>query len=90
MSGRGELVPLDAPRAIAAAFPEIRGARGVVIVHADRIADSCGYGVPQYRFEGERTRLLEWVADKTDDELVDYRATKNAVSIDGLPGELKG
>ena len=88
VSGLGEIVPLDDPRVVELGFPEIRGARGVVLVHADRIADSCGYAVPTYRFEGERDRLLDWVADKTDDELIDYRTTKNAVSIDGLPGEL--
>jgi len=87
VSGLGEIVAIDDPRVIELGFPEIRGARGVVLVHADRIADSCGYAVPKYRFEGERDRLLEWAADKTDDELIDYRTTKNAVSIDGLPGE---
>jgi pyridoxamine 5'-phosphate oxidase-like protein len=86
VSGRGELAPLDDPRVAAAGLPDLRGARGVVIVHADRVADSCGYAVPKYRFEGERERLLEWTAKKSDEELVDYRATKNAVSIDGLPG----
>ena len=88
VSGRGEQVALDDPRVVEVEFPEFCGARGVVLVHADRIADSCGYAVPKYRFEGERDRLLEWAADKTDDELIDYRTTKNAVSIDGLPGEL--
>jgi hypothetical protein len=86
VSGRGEVTALDDPRAIAADFPTVRGARGVVIVHAERVADSCGYAVPRYRFEGQRSRLLEWVDNKSDDELAEYRAGKNAVSIDGLPG----
>lgn len=33
----------------------------------------------------ERPTLRQWAARKTDDELVAYRATKNAASIDGLP-----
>jgi hypothetical protein len=86
VSGRGELAALDDPRAVDAGFPEMRGARGVVIVHADRVADSCGYAVPKFRFEGERERLIEWADKKSDAELVEYRATKNAASIDGLPG----
>jgi hypothetical protein len=86
VSGRGEVITLDDSRAVAAAFPEVRGARGVVIVHAERIADSCGYAVPRYQFVEQRTRLLEWTDHKSDDELAEYRATKNAVSIDGLPG----
>jgi hypothetical protein len=90
VSGRGELAALDDARAVAAGFPELRGARGVVVVHADRIADSCGYAVPKYRFEGERERLVEWTAEKSDDELAEYRTTRNAVSIDGLPGIAAG
>jgi hypothetical protein len=86
VSGRGELASLDDLRVAGLGFPELRGARGVVLVHADRIADSCGYAVPNYRFEGERERLLDWAANKSDEELVEYRAAKNAASIDGLPG----
>ena len=84
--GRGEVAPLDDPRAVAADFPAVHGARGIIVVHAERVADSCGYAVPRFTFEGQRTRLLEWADNKTDAELDDYRAEKNAVSIDGLPG----
>ena len=34
----------------------------------------------------DRDRLLDWARAKGDDGLVDYRASKNAVSIDSLPG----
>lgn len=85
--GRGEYVALDDAR-IAGRFPDFRGARGVVIVHADRISDSCGYSVPQYEFVGQRTRLTEWADHRSDEELDAYRAEKNARSIDGLPVEL--
>ncbi|HET6861289.1 MAG TPA: pyridoxamine 5'-phosphate oxidase family protein, partial [Streptomyces sp.] len=40
--GRGEVVAVDDPR-IAGRFDDIPGARAVVIVHAERISDSCGY-----------------------------------------------
>ncbi len=83
--GRGEHVPVDDPR-YAGRFPEERGARGLVIVHAERISDSCGYSVPRLDLVGPRTRLSEWTAAKTDEELVEYHATRNATSIDGLPG----
>ena len=33
----------------------------------------------------ERSRLLDWAEGKGSDGLTDYRAEKNAVSIDGLP-----
>jgi hypothetical protein len=83
--GRGEHVPVDDPR-YAGRFPTERGARGLVIVHAERISDSCGYAVPRMELVGERTRLAEWTAGRSDDELAEYQATRNGVSIDGLPG----
>ena len=36
-------------------------------------------------FVEDRTRLLEHFADKTDYEMDEYWANKNATSIDGLP-----
>jgi hypothetical protein len=35
---------------------------------------------------GQRTRLAEWTAARSDDDLAEYRATRNARSIDRLPG----
>ena len=83
--GRGEHVPVDDPR-WAGRFPEARGARGLVIVGAERISDSCGYSVPRMDFVEDRSRLTDWTAGKSDEELAEYQATRNAASIDGLPG----
>jgi hypothetical protein len=82
--GRGEVLSVDDPR-VDGLFAPQRGARAVVLVHAERISDSCGYSVPLYDFVGHRTRLVEWADNKTEDELVEYRIAKNSVSIDGLP-----
>ena len=90
VSGRGELTTADDPRFADLAFPDYPGARGIVIVHAERIADSCGYAVPRYRFEGARDTLLEWTDKRSDEELAEYRAEANAFSIDGLPGVADG
>jgi len=60
--------------------------RSVVRVEVERIADSCGYGVPLMRFEGKRTQYDAWVDKQTrDGALPAYVAEKNAASIDGLP-----
>ncbi|MEZ5377452.1 MAG: pyridoxamine 5'-phosphate oxidase family protein [Acidimicrobiales bacterium] len=67
-------------------FTPSRGARAIIVVSADRVSDSCGFSVPLMQFEADRTRLSDWTDNRSDDELVEYRATKNAVSIDGLPG----
>src|SRR5690242_4708391 len=37
------------------------GVRGVVRVHVERIADSCGYGVPLMEYVGERPQRDRWV-----------------------------
>jgi pyridoxamine 5'-phosphate oxidase-like protein len=82
--GRGEVVGVDDDR-VAGRFDEIPGARAVVVVHAERISDSCGYSVPLYEYGGQRSKLVEWADHRGPEALVAYRAEKNAVSIDGLP-----
>ena len=63
--------------------------RAVIVVHVERIADSCGYGVPLMAFEGKRQHQDAWAAKKLrtggPGALADYQAEKNAASIDGLP-----
>jgi predicted pyridoxine 5'-phosphate oxidase superfamily flavin-nucleotide-binding protein len=63
--------------------------RAVIVVSVERIADSCGYGVPVMSFEGTRPHLDAWAQKKIrvgGAEAIDqYRADNNAVSIDGLP-----
>jgi Pyridoxamine 5'-phosphate oxidase len=67
--------------------PETR--RAIVSIELDRIADSCGYGVPLMRFEGHRPHSGLWAAKKLrvggPDALLDYQREHNSVSIDGLP-----
>jgi hypothetical protein len=88
LSGRGEVVTCDddAFAAHAACFAPLPGARAVVTVQLDRIADSCGYGVPRMELVEQRERLLTSLASKGDAGLEAYRAERNATSIDGLPG----
>ncbi len=67
-----------------------RASRSVVRVHVDRIADSCGYGVPLMEYRGERPQAEAWVESKIakdgDDAMAAYMASHNAESIDGLAG----
>lgn len=87
LHGRGRLVvPGDADwEALAGRFPAHRGARAVVLVDVVRVSDSCGYAVPLMRYEGDRDLLDRWTERKDDAALAEYRAAKNAASIDGLP-----
>jgi hypothetical protein len=70
---------------VAARFPARRGARAVVVVEIERIADSCGYAVPLYDYAGERHLLDQWTARKDDAALAAYRVQRNRRSLDGLP-----
>lgn len=86
--GRGRVVPVDDPEfdTLARHLPERVGTRSAIVVRLDRIADSCGYGVPRYRYEGERSQLIDWAERKGAGGVAAYRAERNAASIDGLPG----
>jgi hypothetical protein len=65
-------------------FPAEPAARAIVRVSITRIADSCGFGVPRYGFEGHRSQLSDWIARKGAQGLLEYQQDKNRVSIDGL------
>lgn len=86
--GRGRVVPVDDAEfaTLAGHFPEMLGARSIIVVSLDRIADSCGYGVPCYRYEGERTQLVDWAERKGPEGVVAYQRERNVTSVDGLPG----
>jgi predicted pyridoxine 5'-phosphate oxidase superfamily flavin-nucleotide-binding protein len=96
MHGRGEVITardprfaelLDSAEFDQPAAPQAR--RAIIVVHLDRIADSCGYGVPLMRHEGERPHSDAWAAKKLrvggEDALTEYQREKNTVSLDGLP-----
>jgi hypothetical protein len=88
LSGTGEVLALDDPAAsgLVERLPGHPGARSVIHVALDRISSSCGYAVPLMDFVGNRDELTKWSVKKGADGLVDYRAEKNATSVDGLPG----
>jgi hypothetical protein len=86
--GRGEAIEYGDSRfdALAKLFPQMPGARSVIVVSLEGIRDSCGYGVPLYRCEGERKQLLAWAEHKGPAGLRQHRSEVNQFSIDGLPG----
>ena len=86
--GHGTVVERERPEfpALRARFGDFPAVRSVVRVVVTRIADSCGYGVPLLRYEGDRSQLGEWAERKGEEGVVRYRAEKNRESIDGLPG----
>ena len=88
LHGRGSVVVGGDPSFddLVRRFPPLPGVRSVVTVDVDRISDSCGFGVPRMTLDGDRDDLVRWAVRKGDDGLADYQRTRNAASIDGLPG----
>lgn len=94
LHGRGEVVLPEDPRFSAlllhgfadAGIAEAR--RSIIVVDVQRIADSCGYGVPLMEHRGQRDHLQAWGRKKLaagPDALPEYQERRNATSIDGLP-----
>jgi hypothetical protein len=89
LHGRGEVLPPDAVGFDGVQMPP-GTERAVIRVAVERIADSCGYGVPVMRFEGHRPQYAKWAESKRrkggEGALEDYMVRHNERSIDGLPG----
>ena len=86
--GRAEVVTREDDRWVSLLehFAPHAGARCVVVLRVERIADSCGYAVPRYEYAGERDVLERSHSRKGSQSLAAYRAQRNAESLDGLPG----
>lgn len=67
-----------------AQFPALPGIRQIIVGRVESVQTSCGFGVPLLSLAAQRDQLPRWAEAKGDVELVDYRRSKNAVSIDGL------
>lgn len=87
LHGRGDVLePQDGEfDQLRTLFPHDPAGRAIVRISVTRIADSCGYGVPLYEFEGHRSQLPAWAERKGAPGLLEYQQDKNRVSIDGLP-----
>ena len=86
--GRGRVVEPGDPdwNGLIARFHDYPGARSVVVVEVERVADSCGFAVPHYEYRGERSQLVDYANKKGPEGLEKYKSQKNRKSIDGLEG----
>ncbi|MGH8976594.1 MAG: pyridoxamine 5'-phosphate oxidase family protein [Acidimicrobiia bacterium] len=86
--GVGRVYELGSPdfETLVPAFEALPGARAIIEVDVTRVTTSCGYSVPLLDLVEDRDRLVQWAVAKGEDALVDYRSSKNATSVDGLPG----
>jgi Pyridoxamine 5'-phosphate oxidase len=59
--------------------------RQLMIADIDLVQTSCGFGVPLYKYAGERDIHFDWAAKKGADGLHEYIRENNLKSLDGLP-----
>lgn len=94
--GRGRPVRPDDP-----AFPELLDhfqpepdlrnlLRSIVVVEIERIADSCGFGVPLMDYVADREQAFRWAEQQAAKQGAGWKAAyieaHNTTSIDGLSG----
>jgi len=83
---RGRVVTRHSPAwtTLAARLPQLPGIRQIIVGDVQSVQTSCGFAVPLMTFEAPRVDLIDWAGRKGEQALVEYRRTKNAVSLDGL------
>jgi hypothetical protein len=87
--GRGSVMQFDAPgfaQRKAELFPDFGRARDIITIDVDRIADSCGWGVPFYDFKEQRDQLRRFVEHIPAEDWTPKHYKANGQSIDGLTG----
>lgn len=67
-------------------FPPLDGARAIIVIDDLRVSESCGFGVPVLEYLEDRAQLRAWTQKKGPEGMKQYRAEKNRISLDGLPG----
>ncbi|MEQ1607551.1 MAG: pyridoxamine 5'-phosphate oxidase family protein [Hyphomonadaceae bacterium] len=90
--GRGEAMQFNDPdfaEEIAKFSPGHQRPRNIIFAEITQVQDSCGWAVPFYEFTGERDQLRRYIDHKSLDEWRESRLTKNAKSLDGLPGLIR-
>jgi hypothetical protein len=62
--------------------------RQIIVADIDLVQTSCGFGVPQYAYVGERDIHFEWAKKQGAEGLIAYMKEKNLKSLDALPTDL--
>jgi hypothetical protein len=71
--------------ALYALFPDLPGARQVLVVDVDLVTTSCGMAVPFMSFEAERDELNSSMEKRGPAKVQEYWEQRNALSLDGKP-----
>jgi len=90
--GRGQAMQFNDPgfaEEIAKFPPGHERARDIIFADIHQVQDSCGWAVPFMEYKGERDQLRRYIEHMEPDAWYESRLTKNAKSIDGLPGLMR-
>ncbi|SDE23104.1 pyridoxamine 5'-phosphate oxidase family protein [Kordiimonas lacus] len=84
--GRGRVVRPHHPEfaELKPHFPDLPGARQIILVDVESTQTSCGYAVPEMELVAERQTLKKFAEGRGEDGIRDYQQQKNLVSIDGF------
>ena len=88
LHGQAEVLERGHPdfEALLTGFPALPGIRSIIRMKLERIADSCGWTVPLYRYEGTRDYYDNYAEKKGPEGLRKGQLAGNMQSIDGLKG----
>jgi len=88
LHGRAEAVERHHPEfgSLAGLFPEHAGTRAIIRLQVDRVADSCGWTVPLYEYQGTRDYYDNHAQKLGPAGIRKSQREVNATSIDGLTG----
>jgi len=87
--GTGKVVtPLDDEfEALAQHFDRSQlGIRSIIHIAVTHISDSCGYGVPLYDFNSQRSTSVDFLRINSVEKVRKSLQEENRQSLDGLPG----
>lgn len=73
-----------------ALFPKYPGSRQIFLLDVDRAQTSCGFAVPNYRYQEDRDALVNWTDKLGDEGVKNYWRENNQTSIDGKPTKILG
>jgi hypothetical protein len=69
-------------------FPGYHGARQIISVKIELVQTSCGFGVPNYDYVGDRDTLNKWAEKRGEAGIREYWREKNRLSLDGFTTDI--
>ncbi|KAF9237466.1 hypothetical protein BU15DRAFT_48677 [Melanogaster broomeanus] len=100
MWGTGTVYEFGTAEYDALISPEKRkaGSRAAIVIDVHKVGTSCGFGIPQYKYLGQRSQLERWCdkletfdrelppTEKDPSGIKAWWTAENTSSFDGLPG----